>query len=470
MIMAREVSLTPLILAVALAACGGPGSAGVSPASAPAAPISAPAKPSAPAAASAPASPKPSAAAASSAAAAATGASIKVGVAETLTGPSANIGKDNQDGFNLYLSSINSTVAGRKIDPVFVDDEFKADVGLTKTKQLVENDKVQVLMGYTNTAICYAIAPYVRQMEMPLLVTGNCGGSKLTIDPALKSPYIARFTNTSSLHMDPSADYVASAGFKKAIIMTSDFAAGIENSDFFSSTFIDRGGTIVQELHPAVGTSDFGPLLAQLDPSADVVVTFLPGLDGLRFGEQFANYAGSRKIQVFDATGQYTGGPNLGQLKDKAVGFMAENVYSEAFDDPVNAAFLKAFHDKYPGRVVAQDAAHGYAGAQILEAALKKVSGRIEDKQAFLQAVYETSVNTPKGPIKLDENHDLVANVFIYQVVKQGDGVGQKLLKTYQNVSNTWARPGDQLLRFPYGTLKGKWVGMTKDKLPSLMK
>jgi len=393
-----------------------------------------------------------------------------VGIVEPLTGSAANTGKDNQDGFNLYLSSINGTMAGRPIQAIYADDEFKPDVGLTKTKQLVENDKVQLLAGYTNTAVCYAIAPYIKQVEIPLLVTGNCGGVKLTIDPALKSQYISRFTNTSSLHMDPTADYVAQAGFKKAIVMTSDFAAGIENADFFSSTFIDRGGSIVQEAHPPIGTADFGPYLAQLDSSADVVVTFLPGLDGLHFGEQFANYAGSRKLQVFDATGQYTSGANLAQLKDKTVGFMAENVYSESFDDPANTAFLKAFHDKYPGRTVSQDVAHGYAGGQILEAALKKVNGNVENKQAFLQAVYETNVNTPKGVIKLDENHDVVANVFIYQIVKLGDGVAQKIAKVSQGISGTWARPNDQLLHFPAGTLKGKWVGMTKDKLPSLMK
>lgn len=406
----------------------------------------------------------------SAAAGSAAGQPLKIGISETLTGPSAISGVDNRDGFNLYLSSINSTVAGRTIQPIFVDDEFKPDVGLTKTKQLVESDKVQLLMGYTNTAICYAIAPYVKQVQIPLLITGNCGGEKLTTDPAFKSPYISRFTNTSSLHMDPTADYAAQAGFRKAIIMTSDFAAGIENSDFFSSTFIDRGGTIVQEVHPAVGTQDFGPYLAQLDPSADVLVTFLPGADGLHFAEQFATYAGSRKLQVFDATGQYTAGPNLAQLKEKAVGFIAENVWTEAYDDPVNAAFLKAFHDKYPGRTVGQDAAHGYAGAQILAAALEKVGGKVEDKQAFLQAVYATNVDTPKGVIKLDENHDVVANVYIYQIVKQGADVGPKILKVYQGISGTWARPDDQLAHFPYGTLKGKWVGMTKEKLAALMK
>ena len=465
--MRHIASLSGLILAggLVLAGCGGGATASAPAVSGPTAsvkPGSAPAKPAA--AASAPAKP-----AASGAAASATGP-IKVGISETLTGPSSISGVDNRDGFNLYLSSIKSTMAGRTIEPVFVDDEFKPDVGLTKTKQLVENDKVQVLMGYTNTAICYAIAPYVKQKQIPLLVTGNCGGEKLTTDPAIKSPYIARFTNTSSLHMDPSADYVAQAGFRKAIIMTSDFAAGIENSDFFGSTFVDRGGAIVQEVHPAIGTQDFGPYLAQLDTSADVLVTFLPGADGLHFAEQYANYAGSRKLQVFDATGQYTGGPNLAQLKQKAVGFLAENVYSDAFDDPVNTVFLKAFHDKYPGRTVAQDAAHGYAGAQILEAALKKVNGKIEDTAAFLQAVYSTNVDTPKGIIKLDQNHDLVANVYIYQIVEQGSGVAQKILKVYEGISGTWARPGDQLSHFPYGTLKGKWVGMTKATLPAVMK
>src|SRR5581483_6574825 len=105
-----------------LAACGGGAAPAGSPASSPAA-ASAAAKP-----AGASASAKPVASAAASASS--TG-SIKVGFIVPLTGVAAPVGQDNLDGFNVYLQSINNTVAGRKIE-VVTGDEGQPDTALTK--------------------------------------------------------------------------------------------------------------------------------------------------------------------------------------------------------------------------------------------------------------------------------------------------------------------------------------------------
>ena len=59
---------------------------------------------------------------------------IRVGILGPLTGPDSVNGKDNQDGFNLYLEAVNSTMAGRKIEVHYADTEAKPDMGLTKAK------------------------------------------------------------------------------------------------------------------------------------------------------------------------------------------------------------------------------------------------------------------------------------------------------------------------------------------------
>src|SRR5690349_17936163 len=132
-----------------LSACGGSTPA-ASPAGAPPA-----GKPAASAKAAASAAPATSAAA--------TGQAFKVGYIQTLTGPTANVGKDNLDGFNMYLESVGGAVAGRKIEVVTADDAGKPDVGVTKAKQLVENDHVNILMGINLTPVCYAVAAYARE-------------------------------------------------------------------------------------------------------------------------------------------------------------------------------------------------------------------------------------------------------------------------------------------------------------------
>ena len=81
-----------------------------------------------------------------------------------------------------------------------------------------------------------------------------------------------------------------------------------------------------------------------------------------------------------------------------------------------------------------------------------------------------TNIDTVKGPVKLDKDRDIVENVYIYQIAKEGSQHVQKLLQTYDAVSSVSDRSADEVAHFPFGQLKGKWVGMTKDKLATLAK
>ncbi len=450
------------MLAVALSACGGaaPASSSV---------ISSAAPSTAPLASSAAASKPAAAASAKPAGSAAAGGPIKIGVLEPLTGTFSNVAKDNQDGLNMYMEAVNSTMAGRKVQLIYADTEGKADVGLNKAKQLAESDKVAVLMGITATPVALAVAGYVKDAHVPLMITGNGGAQGLTIDPKVKSPYTTRWTQNATLMIDPAADWAYKHGWRKAIIMASDYGAGLENSATFASTFIRRGGSIVQELYPPLGAADFGPYLAQINQSADFIFAFFPGVDGLRFMQQFGNYA-AHKLPILDSFGAMTTGSNLPELKDKAVGVIADGVWSFAADTPENQAFLKAWNAKYPGRYAATDAAMGYSAGQILEAALKKINGNAEDAQGFLKALYEVDINTAKGHMKLDADHDIVENVYVYELVAQGDRIDHKLLDTYKDVSKSWTRSPEELAHFPFGTLKGKLVSLTKDQVEQLAK
>ncbi len=456
------------VVALAATACGGAAPTPSPSQKAPPASAAASAAPSASAPAS-PSAPPASAAAKPASAKPAASGPIKVGLMESLTGAFAQLSKDNQDGFNLYLESINSTAAGRKIEIVNADDSAKSDVGLTKAKQLVESDKVQLIMGVQFSVVCQALAQYAKEAQVPVVITGNCPNQTLFTDPKLKSPYLMRFTWFGSETEDVVADYAYKTGFRKAIIMGNESVGGLELADSFASAFVKRGGAIVQEFYPAVGTPDFGPFLAQLNQQADMIITLQIGVDALRFGQQFAGYTGPKKPQMMSQTGGTTSAFNMAQLKDQAVGLIGVDSYCECLDTPLSQSFLKAWRAKYPGRLVSGDVVHGYAGAQILEAAIKKVNGNVEDKQAFLNALYATNLDTVKGPIKLDQDHDVIQNQYVFKVVKQGDSYGYQLLETYKELAATWDRTPQELVNLPFGKLRGKWVGMTKDKLELLI-
>jgi branched-chain amino acid transport system substrate-binding protein len=476
-------SLAVILTGAFLAGCGGaaapaspstPAGSAVAPASKPAA-ASAPAasvsaKPAASAAAgsgSASAKPAASAKPSGSAAAATSTGPIKIGIVLPLTGPLADVGKDNQDGFNLYLQSIDSSVAGRKIQPIFADSKGAADEALTKTKQLVESDKVSLLMGFNGTPECYAVAPYVKQAQIPLVVSTNCSAQALTTDPRYASPYLARITETS-FQAGAFGDWAYKKGYRKVSLIVSDFGGGLENGDAFAATFVNAGGTVVQEQYPPLGTADYGPYVAKLDPSADFILVVLFGADGLRFQQALNTYSGQKKPVILDLSSGILAGPNRGQLGDSVLGITASYIYTTAFDSPLNNTFVKNWNQQYK-RYVAKDGANGYAGAEVLEAAVKRVNGNVEDKQKFLDAIDATAMDTNKGPIKLDSHHDVVQNLYVFDLTKNGNTLDERLVDTYKEVPS-WGigRTEEQAAKFPLGQLKGKWAGMTRDGLSKL--
>ena len=457
------------IVAVMLAACGGSAAPSSAPASKPAAsagPASASAKPAASAAAASAAA-KP--AASTSTAAGASTAPIKVGILLPLTGPLAQVGNDSQDGFSLYFSAINSTVAGRKIEPMYVDTKGAADQAVTKAKQLVESDKVSLLMGVNGTPECYALGPYVKEAQIPLIVSTNCGAQTVTTDPKYASPYLSRVTQTSLGQNDPVGDWMYKKGYRKISVLAADFGGSLEALDAAVGTFIKRGGQVVQEQYPALGTSDYGPFVAQLNSQVDAIATVFFGADALRFYQAYTNYAGQKKPQIVDLSAGITAGANRTQLGDKVVGIVSSYPSSTGYESAQNAAYIKAYKQKYPDRYVAKDSANSYAGAMVFEAAVKKVNGNVEDKQKFLQAIYDTSLDTNKGPVKLDSHHDIIQNVYMFDMVKNGSSIDEHLLETYKDVPAIGLdRTEQEAAKFPIGQMKGKWVGMTKDQLAKL--
>jgi branched-chain amino acid transport system substrate-binding protein len=454
----RAVALAVFSL-VALSACGG--------AAAPA--PSSPAAPPAPASAAASTSAKPAASAAASGATA--GNPIKIGYITDLTGTTAQFGKDGVDGTNLYFQSVNNRVAGRPVEVIAADDEIKPDVGVTKARQLVENDKVNIIIGVLNTAICYALADWAKSAQEPLHITQGCSSQFYASDPRFASTYVSRSSIVPMALADPLAAWAYKQGYRKASIMNFNQVGGLEAADLFAAAFIKQGGSIVQEQYPPFpNNTDFGPYLAQLDPSADVVFSFEPGIDGLRFAQQFQNYGGQKKPQVLDFAGVVTDPSNLGQLKDAAAGIVGAQIADYTATSADYQAMAKAWKAKYPDRPLSANAINAYASAQVLAAVFQKINGNVEDKQALLNALYSIEVPTIRGPFKLDSNHEPVQNSYIYQVVKQPDGsLAYKNLESMPMVPQNGSFTFEQLQKLKPGTNKGKWPGFTKAQLEQLI-
>ncbi|MCX2726619.1 ABC transporter substrate-binding protein [Thermomicrobium sp. 4228-Ro] len=415
-----------------LAACGG-GGATPTPTSAPPTPTPARATPT-PATA-----PTPAAAATPTAISSPAVATepIRIGLIHGYTGVFAALAENLTNGIRLHFESIDNTVAGRKVEFVQEDDASNPEQGLTKTKQLVERLRVQLIIGYIHSGVALACRDYLHQSGMPTIID-NAGAAALTRDPQRRSPYIFRVSFANGQYEWPLGPYaVEQLGYKQTVVLAPDYAAGKEKAAAFKQAFLKAGGRVVEEIYPPLDTTDFAPFLQRIQQmQADAVWAFFAGADAVRFVQQYTDFGLKDQFPLI-GVGDLVDEAYLDQQGDAALGVVTSLHYSPYIDSPENKTFVDAYRAKY-GRIPNQFAYQGYLAGRVAAEALAKVQGRIEDKQAFLKALKDVQFVGPAGPFRFHpETQNVILTVYFRRVERLPDGsLGNVVIGKRENVDD----------------------------------
>ena len=387
---------------------------------------------------------------------------IKIGMILPLTGVFAPNGQDSLDGFQLYLEEIGGQAAGRKIEVIVEDAQGKPDIGLTKARKLVERDGVHVLAGIVSTPVAFAVQAYAREKKMPLVISADAGANLLTMPGKFLNPYVFRVSQNGRTPGAVAADWAYKQGWRRVAMITSDYAGGMEVSGGFVRVFCARGGRVVQEQYPPLGTPDFGPYITNLERSVDAVVMFTPGADGLRLARQYIEAGLKGKLPLMDIYGQATFEPNLPQLGDSSLGILSVLHYTAAIKTPENERFVKAFRAR-TGRLPTDNGPDGYVGARAIVEAAKAIGGNVEDTEKFMAALKRVKFPSPKGDIALDEYNNVIQSMYIRKVEKVGADYLNVPIASY-SINQFWPYSAKEYLAFKsnYGELKGKMTDCSK--------
>ncbi len=367
----------------------------------------------------------------------------RVGLLTVKTGPLASGGIDMERGLAMFLKERNNMLAGRKIDLIVADTAGVPATARTKTQELVEKNNVHCIIGPLAAFEALAIDDYIRQAQIPILSVA--AAEDLTQRKA--NPWFVRATSTSSESAHPLGEYCAKElKYKRMITISDDIAYGHEMCAGFLRTFEENGGKIVQKLFPPLTAPDYATYIAQLK-DADAIFLGFAGSNGFRFVRQFVEYGLKDKIALI---GGMTALDEvvLKNMGDEALGIITSCWYSADMDNPVNKIFAPAFRKEF-GYDPGYYAAGTYVEGAVLEAAMKAVSAKVEDKKAFMAALRATSVDTARGPVKFDEYGNVVGNVYIRKVVRKDGRLVNEVIKTYPNVSQFWTYDPKEFLKAP---------------------
>jgi branched-chain amino acid transport system substrate-binding protein len=376
------------------------------------------------------------------------GESLRLGFLTVRTGPLAAGGKQMEDGINLLLKERNNTLAGRKVEIFFADTAGQPAQAKAKTQELIERDKVHVIIGPLATFEALAIDEYILQAKVPLITPTSAAQNDLAQQK--KSDYVLHAAGTAAQPMHVLASYAAKKlGFKRMAMIADDFTYGHEGAAGFHRVFEDNGGKIVQKLWPALNAPDYGSFVGQLKNNVDAIYAGFAGSNPLRFLRTYREFG--LKQPVF-------GNPTVvdeGVLKnmgDEALGVYSASWYATDTNTPENKRFVEAVQREYkvtPGFYTAGT----YTAGLFLEEALKAIKGRFEDKAEFLKALHNVKLTSgPMGPMRLDEYGKPVLNIYVRKVERKDGQLVNTTVDTVRDVSQFWTYDPKQFIAGPqYG-------------------
>jgi branched-chain amino acid transport system substrate-binding protein len=340
---------------------------------------------------------------------------VKVGMLSTLSGPGAGLGVDIRDGFALAVKLKGGKLGGLPADVVVADDQGKPDIGRQTADRLVKSDNVDFMTGVVFSNVMLAVgAPTFASKTF--YISANAGPSQLAGEQCNPYFFSASWQN-DNLH-EAVGKVVADKGFKNVALIAPNYPAGKDALTGFKRYY---KGEVAMEAYTPLNQLDFGAELSKLRAAKpDAVYIFLPGGMGINFIKQFVGAGLSKDMTLF--------GPGFSADEDviKAVGepmlgmFNASH-WAHDLDNAANKTFVAAFEKEY-GRLPSLYASQGYDAANLIDAAVRDVKGKLDDKAAVRKALEAARFASVRGSFKFNSNHFPVQDYVLRLIGKDAQG------------------------------------------------
>lgn len=341
--------------------------------------------------------------------------SIKVGMMTTLSGPGAGLGIDIRDGFNLALKHLDGKIGGLNTEVITADDAQNPETAKQITERFVKRDKVDIATGVVFSNLMLAVGPAFFASET-FYISANAGPSQYA--GAECNPFFFNVAwQNDNLH-EAMGKHVQDKGYKKVALIAPNYPAGKDALTGFKRFY---QGAVAEEVYTKLGQLDYAAEIAQIRASgADALYIFLPGGMGINFIKQYSQSGMLKRTPLF--------APGFSGDEDvvKAVGPAMEGTFNTShwyreMDNPVNQRFVADFQKDF-GRLPTLYASQGYDAAMLMDAAVKAVGGKIEDKAAFGKALATVKAPSTRGEYRFGKNHYPIQAYYLREVVKNADG------------------------------------------------
>jgi branched-chain amino acid transport system substrate-binding protein len=349
--------------------------------------------------------------------------SVKIGFVSTFSGPTAVIGNDMRNSFELALDHHGRKLGGLPVEVIYEDDQVKPEVGVQKVQKLIESDKVDFIVGIIWSNVLLASLKPIIDSKTFTIIT-NAGASQLAGE--MCSPYV--FSTSWNNDQTPQSIglYMNQKGVKTAFLIGPNYAAGKDMLEGVEATF--KGKIIGRELTTWPTQVDFQAELSKArNAKPDAIFAFYPGGPGIQFITQYNQSGLKGQIPLYTA---FTiDSLSLPRLKEQALGIPGTQHWVRDLPNETNKKYVADFRAKHktdPSFYGSQT----YDAVPLLDSVVTAVKGDLTKKDEMRRAAEKADFKSVRGNFKFGPTHIPSQNFYLQEAIKDGDEFRMKTVAT----------------------------------------
>jgi branched-chain amino acid transport system substrate-binding protein len=339
---------------------------------------------------------------------------LKIAIVQFMSGAAAPHDASSVNTAKLLTEEFNAAggVAGVRLNTIYLDEAGSAADKVAEYRRLVQDEKVKVVIGYTSSGNCLAVAPVADELKT-LTIFHVCANYRL-IDKGIHK-YVFRTAAHAASENIAAARYVLALkpDLKTIAGMNYDYAYGRDAWDVFKRSILKLKPDVqvVGELWTKFLATEYSAEISRLlalKPDVIHTVNWGAGLTS------FINQGETRGLFDQSLVVMTTGLLNQAAILPKGVAFSGRGYHLQYPDPHTNAAnrgYLTSYKAKfnslpdYQGTFMAQ-AFYGLKAA--IEKASKAKNGGFPTDEEIAAAFEGLTFDTPRGPVTVRKDHEAV--------------------------------------------------------------
>lgn len=339
---------------------------------------------------------------------------VRIGLIYTLTGPAATLGQQSKNAFELAVKHLGGKMGGKDVELFVADDGLKPDVAIQKVNELIEKNKVDIVVGPIFSNVLQAIHKPVIDAGK-IFISTNAGASSYAGAACHPNFFVTSYQNDQIF--ETLGKVATEKGYKRVYAMVPNYQAGKDALAGFKRTY---KGSLVEESLVPLNNLDFQADLTKLGSlKPDALFTFMPGGLGISLIKQF-NQAGLKgKMPILSA---FTADEaTLPALQDAADGIFGALTWAPNMDNPQNKKFVADYEAAYKA-VPASYAMQAYDAAMLINSAAVALKGDLSKSAAVSAELKKANFTSLRGAFKFNVNGYPIEDFYLTKVAKRADG------------------------------------------------